>query len=302
MIMFMCFCNIIGLGNPSNDALLTDFALAHILIVTAVILVGRRASVVWFLIVIAVLIYDVNKRGWDYKYHYLTPTEVKKYESGLEKKERWAMLRQEILAANRLNPPRATRYFNIWLVFILVSFLTAWSFGGVNIKILKIVPSIISNIENAIQSSMRIEFELEQKQKEATKSTLQLVQYSEVIENLNKEIDKLEYADKKKLTGVIQVIRQALDNAEAWEAFAVNFDSIYNNFFRTLQEKYPDLTPSEMKHLAYLKMNLSHSEIARLLNVKMESLRTLRYRLKKKLGIADAMELKIFVGDLKPMN
>jgi hypothetical protein len=302
MIMFMCFCNIIGFGNPSNDALLTDFALAHILIVTAVILVGRTASVIWCVIVIAVLIYNLNQLGWDYQYHYLTPTEVKNYEAGLKNKETWALLRKQELEANRLNPPKATRYFNIWLVFILVSFLTAWSFGGVTIKILKMVPYIISNIEKAIQSSLRIEFELEQKQKEATKSTMQIVRYSEVIENLNKEIDKLEYNDKKKLAGVIQVIRQALDNAEAWEAFALNFDSIYNNFFKTLQEKYPDLTQSEMKHLAYLKMNLSHSEIARLLNVKMESLRTLRHRLKKKLGIAEGAELKDFVDGLTPLN
>ncbi len=53
-IMIMSFCNIIGFGNPSNDAILTDFALAHSLIILAVVIIGRKIALIWFLVVVAV--------------------------------------------------------------------------------------------------------------------------------------------------------------------------------------------------------------------------------------------------------
>lgn len=56
-IMLMSFCHMIGLGNPSSDAILTDFALGHSLIVLVAMLLGRTASFVWFLIVIGLLVY-----------------------------------------------------------------------------------------------------------------------------------------------------------------------------------------------------------------------------------------------------
>lgn len=51
-----------------------------------------------------------------------------------------------------------------------------------------------------------------------------------------------------------------------------------------------------MKHLAYIKLNLSSTEISRLMDVKKESLRTLGHRLKKKLNINEDIDLRDFVS------
>jgi signal transduction histidine kinase/DNA-binding NarL/FixJ family response regulator len=168
-ILAMSFFNMMGLGNPSNDAILTDFAMAQSLMIVTVIIIGRKAVTVWFIIVVAVLFWNVSSRGWDYEYHYSTPSEVTAYKQALEKNEAWALQRKAELEKEGLNPPKITRYFNTWIVFILVAFLVAYFFSGITIDILKIIPSVVNNIEKALEGSKRME--LEQKAHEEKTNT-----------------------------------------------------------------------------------------------------------------------------------
>lgn len=298
-IMIMSFCNMTGVGNPSNDAILTDFALGHNLLIGAVLIIGRKTAVVWCLVVISVLFWNVSKAGWDYEYHYLTPIEASKYKEDLRKKEPTALVRQAELSANGLNPPKITRYFNTWLVFIIISFVGAYYFSGITIDIFKIIPSVLDDIQLAIENNKRMDIELEHREKEITKSAMRIVRYNEILEDLNTEIEKLEYKDKKNLIGVISRIRKALNKEADWENFETKFDSIHNDFFKTIQKKYPNLTQAELKHLAYIRMNLSSAEISNLMEVKTESLRTLRYRLKKKLNLNEDIDLRDFTCNIE---
>ncbi|HEX5171926.1 MAG TPA: ATP-binding protein [Cyclobacteriaceae bacterium] len=158
-ILVMSFLNQIGFGNPFGDALLTDFALAHSLMIVVVLILGRVAVAIWFAVVMSVLIFTVERRGWDYQYHYATPSEVQKFQAGLKAGERWAIERQAELQRERLVSPRITRYFNTWSIFLVVGFLTAYFFSGITVDIFKIVPTVVGNIENALESSKKMELE-----------------------------------------------------------------------------------------------------------------------------------------------
>lgn len=172
-ILFMSLCNMLGLGNPFNDAIITDFALAQSLMIVVVMIIGRVGVFIWFVILLMILFWNVSDRGWSYEYHYSTPTEVAKYKAALENNEAWALERKANLDENKLHPPKITRYFNIWLVFIIVSFLVAYFYSGITIDILKIVPTVVDNIEQASEESTRME--LEQKvSEERTKTFINL--------------------------------------------------------------------------------------------------------------------------------
>lgn len=158
-ILFMSSLNMMGFGNPFRDSIFTDFALAHSLMIVVVIILGRTAVTLWFVVVMTVLVFTVERRGWNYQYHYATPTEVRAYQQGLQKKETWALERQEELQRERLSPPLISRYFNTWLIFLMVAFLTAYFFSGITVDIFKIVPSVVKNIENALESSKKMELE-----------------------------------------------------------------------------------------------------------------------------------------------
>jgi len=180
-VMFMSFIHMNGIGNPSNDAIITDFALAHSLIIVAVIILGRKGATIWTIIVVLTLLVNVSRMGWDHKFHYLTSEEAHEYEIALKNNEEWAIQRRSKLESESLNPPRISRYFNTWLIFIFVAYFTAYFYSGITTDILKILPSAVRKIEKGIQESYRVKSKLESHQKELAFSSLQIHHNSELL-------------------------------------------------------------------------------------------------------------------------
>ena len=155
-LMTMSFLNMSGFGNPSNDSLLTDFPFGHSLIIITIILLGRRSAFIWFIITLSTLLYVSLSRGMDYKYHYLTPKEVKIYEEKLFRKDPIALNRQAELRAEGLNPPNVSRYFNVWLVMIVQAIMVAYFFNGITRDMLKVIPEVEDDIDKAIEDQYEI--------------------------------------------------------------------------------------------------------------------------------------------------
>lgn len=186
-VMGMSFCHMIGLGNPSSDAILTDFALGHSLIIISAILIGRPPAFVWTSIVFSLLCYDTFvQRGYDYQYNYLTPAESARYEAAVEQQKPWALSRQEQLRAASLNPPHVSRYFNTWLVFILIAGLTAYFCIGITLNVFKVIPAVTENIREAIDATNHQAMERERKESHAEEQRLLMQQA-----NLNAELKTL---------------------------------------------------------------------------------------------------------------
>ncbi len=80
-----------------------------------------------------------------------------------------------------------------------------------------------------------------------------------------------------------------------WEHFAHHFDKVHTDFLVLLKNRYPNLTASELKLCAYLRMNLSSKEIAQLMNISIRGVEIGRYRLRKKLGISKDTNLFEFL-------
>ena len=153
-VMLMSLANMLGVGNPSTDSLLSDFALAHSLIVLSAMILGRVAMLVWSGVVLIVLIYvTFGQLGYSYQFHYLTPNEAIRYERALEHHQTWALNRQSVLKDHHLNPPRASRYFNVWFIFITVASATAYFFAGVALDLFKIIPEVTDDIKDAIEAT-----------------------------------------------------------------------------------------------------------------------------------------------------
>jgi DNA-binding CsgD family transcriptional regulator len=68
-------------------------------------------------------------------------------------------------------------------------------------------------------------------------------------------------------------------------------------FFRNLRAKYPNLTPTDLRFCALLRMNLSTKDIAQQTNLTTRGVETARYRIRKKLGIPPGSNLVDFFID-----
>ncbi|MDQ1090443.1 sensor histidine kinase [Siphonobacter sp. SORGH_AS_1065] len=184
VLLFMSSLLMLGVGNPSYDSIMGDFAFGHSLIVLVAILLGRKPAFIWFLVVMVVLFYVSNRIGFDYRYHYLTREEAIRYEHALEIKNPEALKRQQILRNEGLNPPTVFRYFNMWVVFILIAFFTAYFFTGISHDIIKMIPEATSDIQAAIEAFNQTELDRE-REKNLEEEQKMLLKQSQLKSEVN---------------------------------------------------------------------------------------------------------------------
>lgn len=91
-------------------------------------------------------------------------------------------------------------------------------------------------------------------------------------------------------------LRSLLKNDTKLDDFMVQFESLYPNFVHNVQQRHPDLTVSDIRFIAYLKMNLSNKEIASLLSITPDSCTRKKIRLSKRLGLNSSRDLYSYIA------
>lgn len=132
--------------------------------------------------------------------------------------------------------------------------------------------------------------ELSFKSNELASSTMAIIKKNEFLMNvkemLNNQKEELgsryptKYYDK-----LVQKIDDNMSSQDDWKVFDANFDRAHEQFMKTLKGNYRELTPSDLRLCAFLRMNLSSKEIAPLLGISVRGVENHRYRLRKKLNL-----------------
>ena len=66
-----------------------------------------------------------------------------------------------------------------------------------------------------------------------------------------------------------------------------------------MRQRYPALTPSDLKFCAFLRLNLSTKDIANITNLTIRGVEAARYRLRRKLQLPEGSSLVDFFIDFK---
>ncbi len=146
----------------------------------------------------------------------------------------------------------------------------------------------------------QLEADVEFKNKELATTTMHLVQRGKLLSKIGDELLPLVKQTTSKDTAddlkkVIRLLNEAKKLDNDWDQFAIHFDHVHANYLSNLKDKYPNLSPSDLKLCAYLKLNLSSKEIAQLLNITPRAVEVSRYRLRKKLGLKPEVNLFDFL-------
>ena len=95
------------------------------------------------------------------------------------------------------------------------------------------------------------------------------------------------------------IIKEEMRLEERVEHSAKAFEHINPEFFSTLKEQSAGkLTPLEMKHCAYIHLQLDTKEIAAAFHIAPKSVRMSKYRVKQKLGLDKSVDLDHFLHGL----
>lgn len=146
----------------------------------------------------------------------------------------------------------------------------------------------------------KLQAELSFKSSELASSTMSIIkkneflmEVKEILQNQKEQLGT-RYPDKYYDT-LVQKIDENMSSQDDWKVFEANFERAHEQFMKTLTDNYKDLTPSDLRLCAFLRMNLSSKEIAPLLSISVRGVENHRYRLRKKLNLDADSNLTEFI-------
>lgn len=147
----------------------------------------------------------------------------------------------------------------------------------------------------------RYQTEIESKNKEMTTTSLQLAAKNEILSDILNSLDKINDAksiDKESYKELRKTIEKNLNLDNDWNQFKEMFDRIHHDFFVSIKQRCPKLSETELRFCAYLRINLQNKEIAKMLNITTETVKTTRYRIRKKLDLDNKTNLDDFIRNI----
>lgn len=147
----------------------------------------------------------------------------------------------------------------------------------------------------------RLKIELEYKDRDLSNFALEISRRHSFIEEINSLIGDI----KPKLGehgGLLNPLIQILkDNSivdEKTYIFFEKVDQLNSEFMLQLEKQFPVLSKNERQFCALLKLGLSTKDIAIIKNLSVESVKTFRYRIRKKINLDHNVDLNEFFSNL----
>ena len=147
-----------------------------------------------------------------------------------------------------------------------------------------------SELEQAHLNLERINLknDLAIKDKELAANIMYLLNKNELINSISEKLLEIkEQVAPPSQAAVQKVVLDLQSNLqpELWQEFEFRFQQVHEHFYNTLNEKFPDLTPSEIRLCAFLKLNMTTKEISAITHQNAKSIDVARTRLRKKLNL-----------------
>ena len=171
---------------------------------------------------------------------------------------------------------------------------------------LKIIDSILvlnaasySKFHNGTLAEAAMQYDPSDTTGNLSRYVMELEQKIEILAKIKERIaelyTKVDDPVRVELISIVNAIKHSANNKKLWDDFKLYFEKTDPNFLLILAQKYPGLTPIDLKYCCYLKMNMGNEDIGNLLGINQESVRTHKYRLKKKMSLAKEQDLRNFL-------
>jgi DNA-binding CsgD family transcriptional regulator/tetratricopeptide (TPR) repeat protein len=185
----------------------------------------------------------------------------------------------------------------IGLVLLFASIII-WFYKKVHTQqrdLIKVKQDLLdSNLVQQQLSEQTLRNEIEYRESQLSAITIQMLQKNKLLEEIQ---DNLNSGDTS-ITSLNKVIHKNSVQEQEWDDFNKSFERVNKNFYSRIKQQYPDISPNELKICALIKMNLSIKEMAGILNITADSVKTARYRLRKKLNLQTEDNLTEFITQL----
>lgn len=142
------------------------------------------------------------------------------------------------------------------------------------------------------------ELELKVASEQLEMFTRHIREKNEMIERISIEIEKMKSRqDDKRVEELNNVTltelrRSTILTEDQWEEFRNVFEHVHSGYLYRMKEKYPGLSPADIRFMVLNKLKFTGKEMERILGVGSEAIRQNRYRLRKKLALSEEANLQ----------
>jgi len=191
-----------------------------------------------------------------------------------------------------------TNYFLLALLFLLILVFTIiyLFLNRINKRdkqLLKTKEELVLLLEEQKQfKEQQFQNDLEFKESQLSAITIQMLEKNELLDEIKTILNKKEPTSE---TEIKKIVSKYTIQDNNWKDFDTYFESVNKNFYTRLQNKYPDISSNDLKICALIKLNLSIKEMASILNISPDSVKTARHRLRKKLQLNTEDNLTDFI-------
>ena len=140
--------------------------------------------------------------------------------------------------------------------------------------------------------------ELEQENKKMVTQSIQQQKRANDLQEITRQLQQARALFKPSNQPLIDrtiMLLKGQDDDEQWREFESRFERVHIDFLKNLQKKYPNLSPTEKRLCAFLRLNMTTKEIANIMHVSSRAVEQSRYRLRKKLGLDKKQDLNNFL-------
>lgn len=149
--------------------------------------------------------------------------------------------------------------------------------------------------------SMANELELEKAKRKMAATAITIEEKDVMLDSLRSELSEMRKDGEIKEGSARRLeasIKTHLSGHEQEETFRDMFDTVNPGFTHRLRDICPDLADSYVRLACYTLMELDNKRIASLMNIRPESVRQSRWRLRKRLNIPEETTLEDFLRNL----
>lgn len=144
------------------------------------------------------------------------------------------------------------------------------------------------NHKNLLLEKENLQKELDFKNRELTTNVMYQLKKNNFIWKISEKLKEIALLLKPENQKRIREVVKELDSnmsKESWEEFEYRFNEVHSNFYDSLINDFPDLTPNELKLAAFLKLNMTTKDIGTITYQSVNSITIARYRLRTKIGL-----------------
>ena len=138
-----------------------------------------------------------------------------------------------------------------------------------------------------------VSLKLESKNIELVSKANFILQRNEYLKNIISKLNKSE-VNEQSFRRVKKEVSELISSEKSYEEFDKIFTNVYPKFYKILNDKH-NLSQTYLRLAAYIRMNQSNNEIAKICGVSMRTVETQRYRLSKLLKLDKGENLNSFI-------